>query len=510
MRGQLNNKNNNKKIQLIDGICGSGKSYNVKRHIANNMQQRFIMALPTIKLVRQTQQDLSDLNVSSIFIESSNGNVQNALTDAISPLGNYRVIVISHSALETFGKGVLTGSTLQSYLKDFVVFVDESPSPLVSVTAKIDAQKNNEYLRGCHQSDRWLTMADFDELKSYWNESTNPSNTTRDLLWCLMAGYPVIRNKKTTSGYNLNGYAHSPIIEVYKHCKQLYVMSANVTNCPFVVVAREWCDIHSEMAPEALQPDLDRRTHKNQSRVQVHALLPRRASMTKLAQVWDSVLNKTANILKSDFIYATNGDKAGAIKCNFKKEADKYFSGAATPVPFISSGINLFGGFDVHGMTNEELSRRFNISDTEIYQKGFNKAAFLGTARLSRECVGHISDITAELGKNNAQSIIDSIEGFNSFESAVQMVMRTVLRDQNNNDPVTLIFVDEASANYFIDHYYPDAKLVSVGSIEVERKLVKSNNTMQDVQNLKLMGLKQKEVSEKLNVSIRTVKNYWN
>ncbi|CNK31987.1 Uncharacterised protein [Yersinia aldovae] len=229
--------------------------------------------------------------------------------------------------------------------------------------------------------------------------------------------------------------------------------------------------------------------------------------MTKLAQCWNNVLNKTAQILQSDFLYATNGDKAGAIKCNFKKEAVKYFSGAGTNVPFISSGINLFGGFDVHGMTDEELVRRFNITDTEIYQKGFNKAAFLGTARLSRECVGHISDITAELGKNNAQSIIDSIEGFNSFESAVQMVMRTVLRDQNNNDEVTLVFIDEASAKYFIEHYYPDAKLVSAGSIEVKNK---SNNTMQDVRNLKLMGLKQKEVSEKLNVSIRTVKNYWN
>ncbi|CNK11052.1 Uncharacterised protein [Yersinia aldovae] len=177
----MNNKNNNnKKIQLIDGICGSGKSHSVKIYIAENMQQRFIFALPTIALVKQTQRNLNDLNVSSVFIESSNGNVQNALTDAISPLGNYRVIVISHSALEAFGKRVLTDSTLQGYLKDFVVFVDESPNPLVSVKAKIDAQKNNEYLRGCHQSDRWLTMADFAELNSYWNESTNPSNTTKD------------------------------------------------------------------------------------------------------------------------------------------------------------------------------------------------------------------------------------------------------------------------------------------------------------------------------------------
>lgn len=507
----MNNKNNNnKKIQLIDGICGSGKSFSVKKYISNNMQQRFIMAMPTIALVKQTQKDLNDLNVSSVFIESSNGNVQNALTDAISPLGNYRVIVISHSALETLGKRVLTDSTLQSYLKDFVVFVDESPNPLVNVKAKIEAQKNNEWLRGVHQSERWFTVADFGELKSYWNEPTNPSNTTRDLLWCLMANYPVIRNKETSSGYTLHGYAHSPIIEVFKHCKQLYIMSANVSNCPFVTVAREWCGINSELAPVELQPDLDRRTHKQQGRVQVHALLPRRASMTKLAQCWDSVLNKTAKILQSGFIFATNGNKAGAINCNFNKEAVKYFSGAGTNVPFISSGINLFGGFDIHGMTDEELSRRFNITDTEIYQKGFSKAAFLGTARLSREQCGHLADITAELNKTNAQSIIDSIEGFNSWESAYQMVLRTVLRDQNNNDPVTLVFIDEASANYFIDHYYPDAKLVSAGSIEVERKLVKSNNTKQDVQNLKSSGLKQKEVSEKLNISIRTVKNYWN
>ncbi|HDL8392342.1 TPA: hypothetical protein PXR23_003992 [Yersinia enterocolitica] len=471
------------------------------------MQQRFIFALPTIALVKQTQKDLNDLNVSSIFIESSNGNVQNALTDAISPNGNYRVIVISHSALETLGKRVLTDNTLQSYLKDFVVFVDESPTPLISVAGKIEAQKNNEWLRGVHQSERWFTVADFDELKSYWNEPTNPSNTTRDLLWCLMTGYPVIRNKETSNGYTLHGYAHSPIIEVFKQCKQLYIMSANVQNCPFIVVAREWCGINSEMAPDLLQPDLDRRTHKNQSRVQVHALLPRRASMTKLAQCWNSVLNKTAQILKRDFLYATNGDKAGAIKCNFKKEADKCFSGAGTNVPFISSGINLFGGFDVHGMTDGELARRFNITDTEIYQRGFSKAAFLGTARLSREVCGHIADVTEAINKTNVQSIIDSIEGFNSFESAIQMVMRTILRDQNNNDPVTLVFIDEASAKYFIEHYYPDAKLVSVGSIEVKNK---SNNTMQDVQNLKLTGLKQKEVSEKLNVSIRTVKNYWN
>ncbi|WP_222132747.1 hypothetical protein, partial [Yersinia aldovae] len=84
----------------------------------------------------------------------------------------------------------------------------------------------------------------------------------KDLLWCLMAGYPAVRNKETTSAYTLHGYAHSPIIEVFKHCQQLYIMSANVSNCPFVTVAREWCDIHSEMAPEALQPDLDRRTCK--------------------------------------------------------------------------------------------------------------------------------------------------------------------------------------------------------------------------------------------------------
>lgn len=471
------------------------------------MQQRFIMALPTIALVKQTQKDLNDLNVSSVFIESSNGNVQNALTDAISPLGNYRVIVISHSALETLGKRVLTDRTLQTYLSDFVIFVDESPNPLISVKAKIEAQKNNEWLRGVHQSERWFTVADFEELKSYWNEPTNPSITTRDLLWCLMADYPVVRNKETTSGYTLHGYAHSPIIEVFKQCKQLYIMSANVSNCPFVTVAREWCGINSELAPVELQPDLDRRTHKQQGRVQVHALLPRRASMTKLAQCWDSVLNKTAKILQSDFIFATNGNKAGAINCNFHKEAVKYFSGAGTNVPFISSGINLFGGFDIHGMTDEELSRRFNITDTEIYQKGFSKAAFLGTARLSREQCGHLADITAELNKTNSQSIIDSIEGFNSFESAYQTVLRTVLRDQNNNDPVTLVFIDEASACYFIDHYYPDAKLVSAGSIEVKNK---SNTTMRDVQNLKSSGLKQKEVSEKLNISIRTVKSYWN
>jgi len=102
----------------------------------------------------------------------------------------------------------------------------------------------------------------------------------------------------------------------------------------------------------------------------------------------------------------------------------------------------------------------------------------------------------------------------NNDESCYQFLCRTAIRDQNNNRNCIFIVPDVACAEYLKARYFKnciiEAPLMKKtrAKMEPREQEIKKNDNMIKFIECFEKGMKQKDISEHMNVNIRTIKNY--
>jgi len=510
MRNPLNNY---KRILLISGNCGSGKTHGYMREIGQRWrQERFIIAAPTEDLVKQIERNLrSQYGVDGVtrLLSSDGIKVGEEFIRLLPPMVQCNVIVVTHKALENLGKELLLKPILQGYLTEFVVFLDEVPPAFLRASVKTNALRNHLWLsfmkskeRSAGQGGEYLLVNERERLLSFHSENHNTDERAKNAIWASLAGYPLIKSREDSNNFTITAYCHNPVLEVLKYAREFYLVSSNAQQAPLVVVAKQWLDINSEMAAGHLQPDRERNKHDS-TRIICHAIFEQRASLSNLSKgdIYVHACRFARWILKKDFMYATNINKnAGGIKCDFASIADELFNGVGVRVPFVSHGLNIYGGNDMHGYSDEDL-KLLGIEDAELYQNGFSKALWLGVARLDNETITHLTEVCEWLDCESGV-LLEAVEKFSSFEPAYQMMLRSTLRDPNNSSQVEFFFIDEATMNYFREVYAPESKLGYVGHLDIPSK---GKTTAARVRECKAKGLTVEETMEATGLGRATV-----
>ncbi|RQO78396.1 hypothetical protein DBR44_01220 [Aquitalea sp. FJL05] len=204
------------------------------------------------------------------------------------------------------------------------------------------------------------------------------------------------------------------------------------------------------------------------------------------------------------FIYATNTDKfSGSIKYAFNSKAKEYFYENGTEVGYISHGVNVFGGDELHGMSEEELLYR-GVEDVEQCMAGYVNAVWLGVSRLNIQAKKQIKQF-CEYYHGDGDLLIKAIEDFMSFEAAYQMLLRCRLRNPENRQPINLVVVDLPTAEYIIDNYLPEAK--------VNRKCFVDNPSKSEIKRFQAIelyesGMSAKEVARILGLTEQRIFQY--
>lgn len=458
-------------IKLITGLCGSGKTHRYMWYISKHChEKRFIVAVPTIEMAQELFHRMeSAYQIKGLRkLLSTDGVLVSAeLTRCLHPNSNSRVLIVTHKALENLGRQALIDDSIQRYLRDFTVILDESPGAIIFTKVAIEAEKNHPWLSyvstqplGKRRDETLLIAGDVKALKSYYKEPQAGDAETRFSVWALLAGFPLIKKTKNGKGHEISGCVPNPILQVLKFCDEFYFVSASAENAPLVVVAREIFKISALNAPQHLQPNQERNKHFDYV-VTCYPLLERRTSLSRLAGngLYKRVLDKVLELVSDKFIYAANSDKTvGNRYCKFSTEARAYFHKQGTNAGYVSHGINLYGGSESHGLEEEELLQR-GVDDVQLYKEGYTNAVWLGVSRLSTEAKNQLNQIALYFD-GNGKEIIEAVENFMSFEAAYQLVLRTRLRIPENREPIKLVVIDEPTANYIVSNYIPNAKVI--------------------------------------------------
>ena len=504
-------------IKLITGLCGSGKTHRYLWYISKYChEKRFIVAVPTIEMAHELahrMESAHQIQGVNKLLSTDGTLVSVELTKCLHPNSDSRVLIITHKALENLGRQTLIDNSIQRYLRDFTVILDESPGAVIFTKVAIEAEKNHPWLNYVstkplkEDGDGVLLVAgDVQALKSYYKEPQAGDAETRFSVWALLAEFPLIKKQKKGKGYEVSGCVPNPILQVLKFCAEFYFVSASAENSPLVVVAREIFKISAQNAPQYLQPDQERNKHFDHV-VTCYPLLEKRASLTRLSSsngLYKRVLDKVLDIVSDKFIYAANSDKVvGNRYYKFSTEARAHFYKQGTDAGYVSHGINLYGGSESHGLEEEELLHR-GVDDVQLYMEGYTNAVWLGVSRLSTEAKNQLNEIALYFD-GDGNEIIEAVENFMSFEAAYQLVLRTRLRIPDNREPIKLVVIDVPTAEYIVSNYIPNAKVVRD---YVPEQLSQSQERKQRAIELYREGKTVNEIAADLKVSKSIIYEY--
>ncbi|MCS2147683.1 DEAD/DEAH box helicase [Scandinavium manionii] len=495
-----------KYINMIDGVCGSGKTTNILSQI-NSIEGQMILAFPTKALANEVVARINKDNESRNYISHvdvelyHNDATERAVAKLTAALATStsKVIVTTHASLTAVGMNALLNPQVQESLSRFTVFADEAPKGLFTADVPIRALKNAFFLEHFEQEDDgWMSMTDYSAVHSIYRDSALLTTAMKNLLWTALAGYKLKKTRVEESHtFKLSGLSHSPLLEIVRYCKKFHVMASNIKDSPFIVAAKEWCNIESVMSDKKLQPDVHRNAHYNTARIQCFSLFEGRASQTRMLEHEQAMYDSTNKAMgENEFLFATNE--------RFNEMSELMLENGVR-IPYISSGFNCFAGENVHG--GNVGGNEFNLTAEQI-KNGFTRVAFIGCARLSPEDKANIYSVE---GSQKGERIVDATEISATCESAYQTIMRCKLRDQDDESPITVVFLDDYTMHYCINNYFPEAKIIESGMIKIKKtKTSKADKTREEVQYHKLMGFTQSQTAAAMSKGIATIKRHWN
>lgn len=464
-------------INVIDSVCGAGKTTKFLEHFSSFdfefSAERWLIALPTLDMCESFCTDLRKRDIKNFtrIISDSDQSVTKRLSQALDDK-QQQIIVITHKGLESLSTDIFINKQLHKYVKGWNLLIDEIPNTFCSADFEVVDEEQHNWLSHLVKTDNYYHLDQADEVKftnlvSMWKEKTYFADAPRNNLFNLCRGYPCLVNEKN----KVFSWGHTPILDMCCYFDSVYLSAANVMNSPFAFVASHWLQYELIPAPVKFMPDAARNSHKHTDKIQIHAVFKGRMSLEKLT---DKKLREHAY----QFVNSTCGSEY-IYSCNkrFSSEANKYLQGEKAP--FISHGLNTW--------------------------IGVNSAAWLGVARMSPQ-EKMLSKLLCDRNGGEGDELIYCIENFRQQEAAYQFVLRTSIRDQSNDNAVTLCVIDEFTANYIKSNYLHEANIACSGYTLPN----KSDRTKEQVQRLKLLGMKQKEVATELTLGIATVKRHWN
>lgn len=462
-------------INVIDSVCGAGKTTKFLEHFSSFdfefSAERWLIALPTLDMCDSFCRDLRKRDIKNFtrIISDSDQSVTKRLSQALDDK-QQQIIVITHKGLESLSTDIFINKQLHKYVKGWNLLIDEIPNTFCCADFEIVDESQHAWLNHLVKTDNYYHLDQADEVKasnlvSMWREKTYFADAPRNNLFNLCRGYPCLVNEKN----KVFSWGHTPILDMCCYFDNVYLSAANVMNSPFAFVASHWLQYELIPAPMKFKPDVTRNSHKHTDKIQIHAVFKGRMSLEKLT---DKKLREHAY----QFVNSTcSGEYIYSCNKRFSSEASKNLRGEQAP--FISHGLNTW--------------------------IGVNNAAWLGVARMSNQ-EKMLSKLLCDRNGGDSDELIWCIENFRQQEAAYQFVLRTSIRDQSNDNTVTLCVIDEFTANYLKNNYLHNAQMVS-SSFKVTKK---SDNTKAAVLALMSQGMKQKDIASKLNINVRTVRRY--
>lgn len=480
-------------VKYVDAICGSGKSYNLKQDIeqGDKVFKRYLLVMPTIELCSQFSEDLKILKVKSVSIQADRTSATLQLKQAMAADYFPRHIVCTHEAFKQYCYRAFHDQEMRDLLKGFNVFVDEIPTATFGAYIKVDSTQdvndNYPFLDWLEERDglHYVKEDHKEDLLSYWQEKNANSKDLKQLLWVLLTGSGMLLDEEK----HFFAYTATPITFAALWASEFVVMGAGVSRSEYAHFAEIALGADVVSADQSLYPDYRRRVYPNNN-VTIYAVMEESASLDKLAYVFTNHLSELAQIVGSQFIYASNNDKHTAhLQCDFQSIAMEQLG-------------DRFGG-DVVSMSSYGLN----------HFQHYSRAVFLGVSNDNRDVNGKWNQY-ADLMGWDWSVISEKRKAARNYEQAYQFVSRCSIRNFDSRQQQVYIVPDEATALYLKQHYFENASVDCLGfdKPKAERKArdtSKGEQTRLQIQQLKSKGLKQKDVVAMLGLSKGTVSGYW-
>lgn len=480
--------NNALKIEYVDAICGSGKSFKLKEHIptilntSEAIPDRVLLVVPTHNLANEFQKSLT--NITSYHVKVVNESAHAALKAALSDSFDSSVVITTHECFKNYCYKATFDKELQSLLNNIQIFVDEIPAAWLGGFTHIDHSKqtldNFPFMHWMKQKDDGLFYL-IDEYKEnlykYWHESHTASQELKQALFAVLEGKGLLYsvNDKT---YSFFAQTVTPIVKAAGWASRFVVMGAGVSRSEFRFAAENCAAAIFVDAPCYLQPDDNRKKHKK-VKMKIVSVLDssvKYATLAQLEHVFTNHLKEISNILGSDFIYASNRDKQ---ICNFSSLALQTFEKSKGEEVSMSS----------YGLNN--------------YQH-MHKAAFLGVANLDQTSVSRWMEYAACNGWDG-ETLLTLKRQAMTYEKCYQFVSRCSIRNADSKEAQLFVVPDLTCAAYLKEHYFPQAEIMDLGL----KKTTKGDQTYEQVQALKAKGLSRAKVIAATGLSESTVKRNW-
>lgn len=474
-------------VNFVNAICGSGKSHRLKEYILSfNLEavpEKFLIVVPTHALAEQFKQDLNLLRIPNhhIFVEGATLNLKSTLADNFQT----NVVITTQECFTNYCHLATFNPEMRSLLAEHNVVVDEIPDGWFGAEATIRhadrTAENFPFLEWLEERNGLLYLREehYDNLYKYYHEKHANSDNLKKVLYVALDGGGVMHTE-CDSSFSFFGYTFNPILKAATWAKNFTVLGAGVDLGGRRIIKKNVAQIAVLEAGEHLQPEPERRKHKNVPIKMVVVLSEdiKRAGQSELANVFNNHLNEIKQIVGKDFIFATNKDKT---ICDFQ----------------------------TIGLT--ELGDRMGGVDVSMSSYGMNSyqsihcAVFLGCANLGDKDRKRWADYCERIGWD-FETVMEKKRQAMYFERCYQFLSRTSIRNTDTDHSLVFVVPDMAAAEYLKTHYFPGSTIECLGI----KKAGKQHETRLKVLEYKAQGLTPKETVEAMGVSLRTVRSYWN
>ncbi|GJK93207.1 MULTISPECIES: DEAD/DEAH box helicase family protein [Klebsiella] len=473
------------KIQIVNAICGSGKSYKLKQYIRNNPDKRILIAVPTHDLASQTQSDLQKLGIPAYHNQVDKGeSATRSLINALDDDFGRNVVIVTHECLLHFCQYAYRDEKTQNKLRLFDIYIDEIPSAWYG--AEID-YKDEEYKKSNFPFLEWIEEQNGlyfirdehrEKFLAYYESEHANSKLLKQALFSMLTGQGMLLEEDKY----FFSFTANPILYSALWAKSFTVLGANVGISEFAYAAKTILNAEISLADDELQPDLMRRIHTDTKRIELIPVFNQKCTKKLLSDYYSDILNRTRRVLRDEFIYTSNNDEQYSNGFYYASHADDVLEGGER-VSMASYGLN--------------------------HYQHLHKAAFLGCANLDKTTIGHWRKY-CDLNGWDWRELEEKRQAALNYEKVYQFVSRCSVRVRGNNNKQVYIVPDVGCAEYLKQHYFPDA-VIKPEMIKTERK--KRNTSKGDdkfnlVKSLVDQGLKRKDIVEKTGFKIDTVKFY--
>jgi len=360
-------------VQIVNAICGSGKSYNFRQVIEANPDQKYLIVMPTENLINQYQNNTA-IETKKVIREDGKQGATRQLKACLSEDFHINVILCSHECFKRYCREATQDVIMQQKLKDFTVLIDEVPEASIGSDLNIKASDSFGFMHTLIEKDGllWADPENLELLKMAVKEREGYTEEIRDICYSLLSGSGALFDKRSN---NLVSFAINPVVRAAKWCKEFVLLGASADESELAVMM-EQCNIETIKADKKWRPDENRNKHRNTSKIKLVPALDGNASMTALAPVYVELLQQINRKLKlKPFIYATNEDKnTQDLSCAFSSLANDAFKDNGQRVSMASHGLNIYAGYAVHGLDKEALTKA-NVVNVEQCYNGYTQAA---------------------------------------------------------------------------------------------------------------------------------------